>query len=87
MMSEQPTDRTAGTEAEAVKPEARDGQYGHLTVEDDPEGTTDEAELLSWRNRSDIRHTGTGSRRSRRSRRPPGTTAPPVRGRLPARRH
>jgi hypothetical protein len=26
---------------------ARDEQYGHLTVEDDPEGTTDEAELLS----------------------------------------
>jgi hypothetical protein len=25
----------------------RDEQYGHLTVEDDPEGTTDEAELLS----------------------------------------
>ena len=44
-MSEQPTDRAAGTE-EAVKPEARDEQYGHLTVEDDPEGTTDEAELL-----------------------------------------
>ena len=46
-MSEQPTDRTAGTEDEAAKPEARDEQYGHLTVEDDPEGTTDEAELLS----------------------------------------
>jgi hypothetical protein len=45
MMSEQPTDRTAGTE-EATKPEARDQSYGHLTVEDDPEGTTDEAELL-----------------------------------------
>jgi hypothetical protein len=45
-MSEQPTDRTAGTE-EAAKLEARDWQYGHLTVEDDPEGTTDEAELLS----------------------------------------
>ena len=30
-----------------AKPEARDEQYGHLTVEDDPEGTTDEAELLS----------------------------------------
>ena len=45
-MSEQPTDRTAGTEGEAAKPEARDEQYGHLTVEDDPEGTTDEAELL-----------------------------------------
>jgi hypothetical protein len=45
-MSEQPTDRIAGTE-EAAKPEARDEQYGHLTVEDDPEGTTDEAELLS----------------------------------------
>jgi hypothetical protein len=46
-MSEQPTDRTAGTEEEAAKPETRDEQYGHLTVEDDPEGTTDEAELLS----------------------------------------
>ena len=45
-MSEQPTDRTAGTEDEAAKPEARDEQYGHLTVEDDPEGTIDEAELL-----------------------------------------
>ncbi len=45
-MSEQPTDRTAGTEEEAAKPEARDEQYGHLTVEDDPEGTIDEAELL-----------------------------------------
>ena len=40
-------DRTVGTEEEAAKPEARDEQYGHLTVEDDPEGTTDEAELLS----------------------------------------
>jgi hypothetical protein len=47
MLSEQPTDRTAGTEEEAAKPEARDEQYGYLTVEDDPEGTTDEAELLS----------------------------------------
>jgi hypothetical protein len=47
MMAEQPTDRTAGTEEETTKPEARDEQYGHLTVEDDPEGTTDEAELLS----------------------------------------
>jgi hypothetical protein len=46
MMSEQPVDRTAGTEEEATKPEARDEQYGHLTVEDDPEGTTDEAELF-----------------------------------------
>ena len=45
VMSEQPTDRTAGTE-EATKPEGRDERYGHLTVEDDPEGTTDEAELL-----------------------------------------
>ena len=45
-MSEQPTDRTARTE-EATKPEDRDERYGHLTVEDDPEGTTDEAELLS----------------------------------------
>jgi hypothetical protein len=45
-MSEQPTDRTAGTEEEATKPEGRDERYGHLTVEDDPEGTTDEAELL-----------------------------------------
>ena len=45
-VSEQPTDRTAGTEEEAAKPEARDEQYGHLTVEDDPEGTIDEAELL-----------------------------------------
>ena len=44
-MSEQPTDRTAGTEEEATKPEGRDERYGHLTVEDDPEGTTDEAEL------------------------------------------
>ena len=39
-MSEQPTDRTAGTVEEAAKPEVRDEQYGHLTVEDDPEGTT-----------------------------------------------
>ena len=46
-MSEQPTDRTAGTEEKAAKPEVRDEQYGHLTVEDDPEGTTDEVELLS----------------------------------------
>jgi hypothetical protein len=46
MMSE-PTDHTAGTEEEAAMPEARHEQYGHLTVEDDPEGTTDEAELLS----------------------------------------
>ena len=45
-MSEQPTDRTAGTEEEVTKPEGRDERYGHLTVEDDPEGTTDEAELL-----------------------------------------
>jgi hypothetical protein len=45
-MSQQPTDRTAQTEEEAAKPEARDEQYGHLTVEDDPEGTTDETELL-----------------------------------------
>lgn len=45
MMSEQPTDRTAETE-EATKPGDRDQWYGHLTVEDDPEGTTDEAELL-----------------------------------------
>jgi hypothetical protein len=46
-MSEQPTDRTAGTAEEATKPEGRDERrYGHLTVEDDPEGTTDEAELL-----------------------------------------
>ena len=53
-MSEQPTDRTAGTEEEAAKPEARDEQYGpYLTVEDDPEGTTDEAELLR-------RHTSQG---------------------------
>ena len=40
-MSSQPTDRTAGTAEEAAKPEVRDEQYGHLTVEDDPEGTTD----------------------------------------------
>ena len=46
VMSEQPTDRTAGTAEEATKPEGRDERYGHLTVEDDPEGTTDEAELL-----------------------------------------
>jgi hypothetical protein len=46
MMSEQPTDRTAGTE-EATKPGGRDQWYGHLTVEDDPEGTTDEAEPQS----------------------------------------
>jgi hypothetical protein len=46
MMSEHSTDRAAGTEEEP-KPEARDEQYGHLTVEDDPEGTTDEAELFS----------------------------------------
>ena len=46
VMSEQPTDRTTGTEEEATKPEGRDERYGHLTVEDDPEGTTDEAELL-----------------------------------------
>ena len=45
MMSEQPNDRTAGTE-EAAAPGGRDQWYGHLTVEDDPEGTTDEAELL-----------------------------------------
>jgi hypothetical protein len=45
-MSEQPTDRTAVTEEEAAKPEVRDEQYGHLTVEDDPEGTTDVAELI-----------------------------------------
>jgi hypothetical protein len=45
-MSEQPTHRTAGADEEAAKPEALDEQYGHLTVEDDPEGTTDEAELL-----------------------------------------
>jgi hypothetical protein len=44
MMSEQPTDRTA--ETEATKPGDRDQWYGHLTVEDDPEGTTDEAELI-----------------------------------------
>jgi hypothetical protein len=44
MMSEQPTDCTA--ETEATKPGDRDRWYGHLTVEDDPEGTTDEAELL-----------------------------------------
>ena len=44
-MSEQPTDRTAGTE-EAIKPGGRDPWYGHLPVEADPEGTTDEAELL-----------------------------------------
>jgi hypothetical protein len=44
MMSEQPTDRTA--ETEATKPGDRDQWYGHLAVEDDPEGTTDEAELL-----------------------------------------
>jgi hypothetical protein len=30
-MSEQPTDRTAGTEGSA-KPETRDEQYGHLTL-------------------------------------------------------
>jgi hypothetical protein len=46
VVSEQPTNRTAGTEEEATKPEGRDEWYGHLTVEDDPEGTTDEAELL-----------------------------------------
>jgi hypothetical protein len=45
MMSEQPTDRSAETE-EAATPGGRDQWYGHLTVEDDPEGTTDEAELL-----------------------------------------
>jgi hypothetical protein len=45
IMSEQPADRTAATE-EATKPGGRDQWYGHLTVEDDPEGTTDEAELL-----------------------------------------
>jgi len=45
MMSEQPTERTTGTE-EASKPGGREQWYGHLTVEDDPEGTTDEAELL-----------------------------------------
>ena len=45
IMSEQPADRTAGTE-EATKPVGRDQWYGHLTVEDDPDGTTDEAELL-----------------------------------------
>ena len=46
-MSEPPTERTTGTEEAAAKPAARDEQYGHLTVEDDPEGTTSEAELLS----------------------------------------
>ena len=45
IMSEQPADRAAGTE-EATKPVGRDQWYGHLTVEDDPDGTTDEAELL-----------------------------------------
>jgi len=46
-MSEQPTDRAANTKEEAAaKPEAHDEHYGHLTVEDDPDGTTDEAELL-----------------------------------------
>ena len=47
MMAEQPTAHTARTEETTTKPEARYEQYGHLTVEDDPEGTTDEAELLS----------------------------------------
>ena len=43
-MSEQPTDRTAPAE-EAPMPEAHDEHYGHLSVEDDPAGTTDVAEL------------------------------------------
>ena len=45
-MSEQPTDRTAATN-EATEPEARDEHYGHLTVEDYPEGTTNAARLAS----------------------------------------
>jgi len=53
-MSEQPTDRTAKAREEvAAEPEAHDERYGHLTVEDDPDGTTDEAELLR-------RHTSQG---------------------------
>jgi hypothetical protein len=42
-MSEQPTDPTATNDA--ANPEAHDDHYGHLSVEDDPEGTTDVAEL------------------------------------------
>lgn len=43
-MSEQPTDSTGSTE-EPTAPESYDEHYGHLSVEDDPEGTTDVAEL------------------------------------------
>jgi len=49
-MSEPPTNRTAETE-DATKPEGRDEHYGHLGVEDYPEGTTDAA-LLASRHRS-----------------------------------
>ena len=52
-MSEQPTGRIAGTEKAAAKPDARDVGYGNLTVEDDPVGTTYEAELLCWHRSQD----------------------------------
>ena len=45
-MPEQPSDRTIAAE-EAITPEASGEHYGHLTVEDDPEGTIDEEQLPS----------------------------------------
>ena len=44
-MSDQPTDPTGST-AEAPAPETHGfDHFGHLSVEDDPEGTTSVAEL------------------------------------------
>jgi hypothetical protein len=45
-MPEQPSDRTIAAE-ESIKPEASGEHYGHLTVEDDPDGTIDEEQLPS----------------------------------------
>ena len=45
-MSAQPSDRTIAAK-EATEPEATDEHYGHLTVEDDPDGTIDEEQLPS----------------------------------------
>jgi hypothetical protein len=48
MMSAQPGDRTIAAK-EATEPEVSGEHYGHLTVEDDPDGTIDEEQLPSRR--------------------------------------
>ena len=45
-MPEQPSDRTIAAR-DPIQPEASREHYGHLTAEDDPDGTIDDEQLPS----------------------------------------